>query len=151
MWQYSSFSLIRQLSHWFSSASFPNYNSRGHRISFLRMRLLSLFVDILLLCSQQYPWGSAFWWDLYVYGRFVLFWFFFVFLFFFSRSNHRVSHILSLDGACWVCFYCQHSPVQDINVRIFWVCAMECMCALTRPQFKHSFERVWVEWSQNPL
>ena len=30
-----------------------------------------------------------------------------------------------------------------MNGRIFWVCAMECMCAQTRPQFILSFERVF--------
>ena len=40
-----------------------------------------------------------------------------------------------MDGACRVCFCCQHSPVYDMHVRIFWMCAMECMCAQTRPWF----------------
>ena len=30
-----------------------------------------------------------------------------------------------------------------MNVRIFWVCAMKCMCAQTRPRFILSFERVF--------
>ena len=30
-----------------------------------------------------------------------------------------------------------------MNVRIFWVCAMECMCAQTRPQFILSSKRVF--------
>ena len=30
-----------------------------------------------------------------------------------------------------------------MNVGIFWVCAIEGMCAQTRPQFILSFERVW--------
>ena len=47
-----------------------------------------------------------------------------------------------MDGACWVCFCCRHSPVQDTNVRIFWVRAMECMCAQTRPRFILSSTRV---------
>ena len=34
-----------------------------------------------------------------------------------------------MDGNCWVCFCCWRSPIQDMNVRIFWVHAMECMCA----------------------
>ena len=34
-----------------------------------------------------------------------------------------------------VFFCCQHSPVMDMDVRIFWVRAMKCMCAQTRPQF----------------
>ena len=51
-------------------------------------------------------------------------------------------------GACWVCFCCRHSPVLDMNVRIFWVCAMKCMCAQTRPWFTLSSERVlgWMEF-----
>ena len=47
-----------------------------------------------------------------------------------------------MDGACWVCFCCQHSPVQDMNARIFWVCAMEYMCAQNRPRFIVSSERI---------
>ena len=35
----------------------------------------------------------------------MLVWFFFL-------SNLRGSHIhVFMDGACWVCFYCWHSPV----------------------------------------
>ena len=45
-----------------------------------------------------------------------------------------------MDGACWVCFCCRHSPVM--NIRIFWVRAMKCMCAQTRPRFILSSERV---------
>ena len=56
-----------------------------------------------------------------------------------------------MDGACWVCFCCWHSPVEDMNVRSFWVRAMKCMCAQTRPQFIFSFERVLGEWSQNDV
>ena len=55
-----------------------------------------------------------------------------------------------MDGACWVCFCCQHSSITDTNVRIFWVRMMECMCAQTRPQFTLSSERVLGEWGQNP-
>ena len=35
-----------------------------------------------------------------------------------------------------------------MNVRIFWVCVMEYMCAQTRPRFILSPKRVWGEWSQ---
>ena len=47
-----------------------------------------------------------------------------------------------MDGACWVCFYCQTSPVLNSNIGIFLVRAMECMCAQTRPRFTLSSERV---------
>ena len=47
-----------------------------------------------------------------------------------------------MAGACWVCC-CQHSPVKHMNVRIFWISAMECMCAQARPWFILSLERVW--------
>ena len=60
------------------------------------------------------------------------------------------SHSNFVDGACWVCFCCQHSPIYDINVRIFWVRVMECMCVQTRLWFMLSSERVLGEWSQNP-
>ena len=49
-----------------------------------------------------------------------------------------------MDGACWVCFCCRHSPVKDMNVRIFWVRAMKCMFAQTRPRFILSSERVYL-------
>ena len=62
----------------------------------------------------------------------------------------RYSHFVFMDGACWVCFCCQHSPVCGMNVRIFGVHAMECMCAQTRSQFILSSERVLGGWSQNP-
>ena len=37
-----------------------------------------------------------------------------------------------------------------MNIRIFWVCAMKCMWAQTRPWFMFSSERVLGNWSQNP-
>ena len=56
-----------------------------------------------------------------------------------------------LHGWCMlVCLYCQHSPVLGMNVRIFWVCAMQCMYAQTRSRSTLSSERVLGEWSQNP-
>ena len=61
----------------------------------------------------------------------------------------RQSHSIFMDGACWVCFCCQHSSVKDMNVRIFWVHAMECTCAQARP-FILSSESVFGECSQNP-
>ena len=40
-----------------------------------------------------------------------------------------------LQGCCVLgVFCCRHSPVYDMNVRIFWVRAMKCMCAQTRPR-----------------
>ena len=56
-----------------------------------------------------------------------------------------------MDGACWVCFCCWHSPIEDMNIRIFGVLAMECMCAQTRPRFILSSERVLREWSSEPM
>ena len=47
-----------------------------------------------------------------------------------------------MDGTYWVCFCCRHSPVSDVNVRIFGVRAVECMSAQTRPRFILSSERV---------
>ena len=37
-----------------------------------------------------------------------------------------------------------------MNVGIFWVRAMKCMCAQSRPRFILSSERVFGEWSLNP-
>ena len=56
-----------------------------------------------------------------------------------------------MDGACWVCFCCRHSPVQDMNVRIFWVRAMKCMRAQTRPRFILSSERVFGGMEFEPM
>ena len=47
-----------------------------------------------------------------------------------------------MDGTCCVCFCCPHSAVKHMNVRIFWVHVMECLCAWTRPQFRLSSKRV---------
>ena len=55
-----------------------------------------------------------------------------------------------MDGVCCVCFCCRHSPIKDVNVSIFWVHAMEGMCAQTRPQFILSSKTLG-EWSQNPF
>ena len=38
-----------------------------------------------------------------------------------------------------------------MNVRIFWVCAMKCMCAQTRPRFILSFERVFGGMEFEPM
>ena len=38
-----------------------------------------------------------------------------------------------------------------MNVRIFWVCAMKCMCAQTRPRFILSFERVFWGMEFEPM
>ena len=38
-----------------------------------------------------------------------------------------------------------------MNVRIFWVRAMECLCAQNRPRFILSPERGFREWSKNPF
>ena len=37
-----------------------------------------------------------------------------------------------------------------MNIRTFWVCAMEFMCAQTRPRFILSSQRICKEWSQKP-
>ena len=47
-----------------------------------------------------------------------------------------------MGGACWVCFCCRHSPDYNMNVRIFWVHAKECICVQTTPWFILSFERI---------
>ena len=56
-----------------------------------------------------------------------------------------------MDGACWVCFCCQHLPVKHMNVRIFWVCVMERICAQTRPSFILSSKRVWGGMESEPI
>ena len=38
-----------------------------------------------------------------------------------------------------------------MNVRIFWVCAMKCMCAQTRPRFILSSERVFGGMEFEPM
>ena len=56
-----------------------------------------------------------------------------------------------MDGACWVCFCCWHSPVKDMNIRIFWVRAMKCMYAQTRPRFILSSEGVFGGMEFEPM
>ena len=56
-----------------------------------------------------------------------------------------------MDGTCWVCFCCQHSPVWDMNVRIFGVSGMEYMCAQTRPRFILSSKQVWEGMESEPM
>ena len=65
-------------------------------------------------------------------------------------QSQRESHSVFVDGACWECFCCWYSPIKDMDVRIFGVRMVECICAQTRPQFILSSERVLGEWSQNP-
>ena len=41
-----------------------------------------------------------------------------------------------MDGACWLCFCCRHSPVSDMNVGIFWVChSVRWNACVHRPDF----------------
>ena len=56
-----------------------------------------------------------------------------------------------MDGACWACFCCRHSPVKDMNVQILWVHAMECMCEQTRPQIILSLERIFLGNGVEPM
>ena len=56
-----------------------------------------------------------------------------------------------MDGTCWVCFCCWHSPVYDMNFRIFWVRVMKCMCAQTRPRFILSSERAFWGMEFEPM
>ena len=46
---------------------------------------------------------------------------------------------------------CRHSPIYDMNVRIFWVCVMECTCVQTRPWFILSSEIVILGMESEPL
>ena len=46
-----------------------------------------------------------------------------------------------MDGACWVCSCCWHSPVCEMNTRISLIRGMKCMHTQTRGWFKLSFER----------
>ena len=64
-------------------------------------------------------------------------------------SNLWGSHIP--PGACWVCLCCRHSRIYDMNVRIFGVQAMECMCAQTRPWFVLSSERLFERVESEPM
>ena len=56
-----------------------------------------------------------------------------------------------MECACWVCFCCWHSTIQDMNVRIFWVRAMECICAQTRPWFILSSKIVFCGMESEPV
>ena len=47
--------------------------------------------------------------------------------------------------------YLKVGSVRDMNVMIFLVCAMECMCAQTRPQFILSSERVLGGMESEPM
>ena len=70
------------------------------------------------LRSQLYLWGSPFW------VRFLHMW---------PVFNPTIEVVtFHLRGWCILgVFYFQHSPVLDMNVRIFWICTMECMCTQT--------------------
>ena len=48
-------------------------------------------------------------------------------------------------------FCCRHSPVYVMNVRIFLVRAIKCMCAQTRPRFILSSERVFGRVEFEPM
>ena len=68
-------------------------------------------------------WVHHFWWGFCM-------WHFF-------KSNQWGSHILYFGWCMLVCFCCQNPAVKDMNVRIFWVCAMECMCAYYTSFYTH--------------
>ena len=60
------------------------------------------------------------------------------------------SQSVFVDGACWVCICCWHSPIYDMNIRNYWGGVMECMCAQTSPWFILPSKRVLGEWRPNP-
>ena len=90
----------------------------------------SIFL-LLLLCSPAVSLGFTILGEIFAYLTVCLI------------QPLRQSHSVFVDGACWVCFCCWHWPVQDMNIRIFWVCAMECMCAQTRPRSILSSKSFW--------
>ena len=61
----------------------------------------------------------------------------------FTHQGDERSHIPSSWMVHAAYFCCWHSPIKVMNVRIFWVCTMECMRAQIRPCFILSSERGW--------
>ena len=87
-------------------------------------------IPVLLLHFPGIPLGcTIFGWDFYTRNRFLI-------------QPLKKSHSIFVDGAYWVCFGCQHSPIMDMNIRIFGVHAMECMCVhrLDLGLYSHSKE-----------
>ena len=102
------------VSLYFSFFYILNYISGVHHfgVRFLHMRPGFLLLLLLLVCFLGLFWVFCF----------VLFCFVFVFGVFFGGGfgggvggggfNDRGSHSpVFMDGACWVCFCCRHSPV----------------------------------------
>ena len=89
-----------------------------------------LYTDVFFFCIPQLClWGSPFWVRFFAYVT--------VF-----NPNQWGSHIPSswmVHARCVFC--CWHSPVWDMNVRIFWGCTMDRKCAQIRPRFILSCEK----------
>ena len=103
--------------------------------------VLGLFIALLCLGFVWFCFGvflrspaislgfTTFGWDFCVCDRFWI-------------QSLRQSHSVFVDGACWVCFLLPAFNRLG-HVRIFWVRAMKCMCAQTRPRFILSSERAF--------
>ena len=93
---------------------------------------------ILLLPSQLYLWGSPFW------VRFFRTWPF---------LNPTIEVVtFCLRGWCMLgVFLVLASTHLWHECQIFWVCAMECMCAQTRPRFILSSDRVLGGMESEPM
>ena len=93
---------------------------------------------LLLLLSLLYLWGSLFW------VRFLC-----VHVFFFNFFIPTIEVVtFFVHGAYWVCVCCQHSPVYDMNVRIFW--SVQWNACAHRLDLSYYPKDFWGEWSQKP-
>ena len=63
---------------------------------------------------------------------------------FWVRFLRMWSFFFFVDGACWVCFCCQRSPIKDMKVRIFWWNAWLDLGLYSHPK------EFFGEWSLNP-
>ena len=90
-----------------------------------------LFARVLSFAFPSYiSRPHHFGWDFWVYDSF------------FNPTIEVVT--FRLRGWCMLrVFLGWHSPVLGMNVRIFWVCVMECMCAQTRPVYTLIQKSFW--------
>ena len=121
-------------------------------------------IFIFFCIHQLYLWGSLFWvrflhikgsrpeWCIssMMYSRDVPFWSETLNMWLLLNPTTEVV-TFRLRGWCMLeVFFVAGIHPSRTSVRIFWVCAMKCMCTQTRLWFILSSKRVLMEWSQNP-
>ena len=107
-------------------------------------RRMMIFFFFLFLHSQLYFWRSPFFFLFFYFGEIFVY---VTILFPNHRGSHIPSSIMVHDGCVFVASIHLSKTWMSGS---FWVCAIECICAQTRPWFILTSQRVFGKRIQNP-